>query len=386
MAGLHDLLAIQFGEKSRDYAWEAGRKAEAFQIRTINPDGSGAELSRNEFASRLAGALSSFGPDVVFVPGWGFRGALLAIAWCVNNRCPFVVMSESTSWDAQRSAWREWVKGHVLGLASAALAGGTPHREYLEKLGLERRRISLGYDVVDNDFFSRAAVSKSDAPPFFLASARFVKKKNLFSLIKAFFLYAQTLPSASAPWNLCLLGDGELKGGLIEYCEELGIEVVAHAPWVKSDEARESLKPLVYMPGFQQIDDLPAFYKRAGCFIHASTIEQWGLVVNEAMASSLPVIVSHRCGCAQDLVRDGFNGFEFDPSNVKELAGLMFRVSSMPEESRSAMGEASQEIIKKWGPARFAAGAEEAISTAIEKSRAKAGWMDRLLVEVLSRT
>ena len=386
MAGLHDLLAIQFGEKSRDYAWEAGREAEAFQIRTINPDGSGAELSRNEFASRLAGALSSFGPDVVFVPGWGFRGALLAITWCVDNRCPFVVMSESTSWDSHRSAWREWVKGRVVGLASAALAGGTPHQEYLEKLGMEGGRISPGYDVVDNKFFSRAAVNNSGAAPFFLASARFVKKKNLFLLIKAFSLYVHTAQASSARWNLCLLGDGELKGELLEYCSNLGVEVFAHEPWVELDKVRATLKPVVYMPGFQQIEDLPAFYSRAVCFIHASTVEQWGLVVNEAMASSLPVIVSHRCGCAQDLVREGINGFTFDPSNVNELAGLMTRVSSMSEESRAAMGLASQEIIKEWGPTRFAAGAEQAIATAVEKSRAKAEWMGRMLVEVLSRT
>ena len=325
----------------------------------------------------------------MFVPGWGFRGALLAITWCVvDNGCPFVVMSESTSWDAQRSAWREWVKGRVLGLASAALAGGTPHRAYLEKLGMERGRISLGYDVVDNDFFSASVVPKSekcDARPYFLASARFVKKKNIFSLIRAFSLYSQSPQKATVPWNLCLLGDGELKGEIIAYCAELGVQVVAHAPWENSNKTRSGFKPVVYMPGFQQIGDLPVFYSRAGCFIHASTIEQWGLVVNEAMASMLPVIVSHRCGCAQDLVQERINGFTFDPSNVNELAGLMSRVSSMSEESRAAMGLASQEIIKEWGPSRFAAGAEQAIATAIEKPRKKAAWADRLLLEVLSR-
>ncbi|NBS53523.1 MAG: glycosyltransferase [Spartobacteria bacterium] len=256
----------------------------------------------------------------------------------------------------------------------------------MEKLGMESGRISVGYDVVDNDFFSLSAVNKSDAAPFFLASARFVKKKNLFSLIKAFSIHVHTAQSSSAPWNLCLLGDGELKDELLEYCSKLGVEVFAHAPWGELDKARMTLKPVVYMPGFQQIEDLPVFYSRAVCFIHASTVEQWGLVVNEAMANSLPVIVSHRCGCAQDLVREGINGFTFDPSNVNELAGLMSRVSSMSEESRSAMGLASQEIIKEWGPARFAAGAKQAIATAIEKSRLKAGWMGRMLVEVLSRT
>jgi glycosyltransferase involved in cell wall biosynthesis len=47
--------------------------------------------------------------------------------------------------------------------------------------------------------------------------------------------------------------------------------------------------------------------------VHASTTEQWGLVVNEAMAAGLPVLVSDRCGCAPDLVEVGVNGFTFDP-------------------------------------------------------------------------
>jgi 1,2-diacylglycerol 3-alpha-glucosyltransferase len=57
----------------------------------------------------------------------------------------------------------------------------------------------------------------------------------------------------------------------------------------------------------------------ASAFIQASTTEQWGLVVNEAMASGLPVLVSERCGCAPDLVKNGVNGYTFDPYDIKEI-------------------------------------------------------------------
>ena len=72
-------------------------------------------------------------------------------------------------------------------------------------------------------------------------------------------------------------------------------------------------------------------------FVHASASEQWGLVVNEAMAAGLPVIVSERCGCAPDLVREGVNGLTFDPCDVAELAGLMERVAAMADWQRAAM-------------------------------------------------
>ena len=51
-------------------------------------------------------------------------------------------------------------------------------------------------------------------------------------------------------------------------------------------------------------------------------------MVNEAMASGLPVLVSNRCGCAQDLVQEGVNGFTFDPYNVEQLAQLMLKISA----------------------------------------------------------
>jgi glycosyltransferase involved in cell wall biosynthesis len=164
---------------------------------------------------------------------------------------------------------------------------------------------------------------------------------------------------------LVLLGSGNGREELERYVSVNGIEGIVFA-------------------GFQQIDVLPRWYAGAGAFVHAALTEPWGLVVNEAMASGLPVIVSERCGCAQDLVQDGVNGFLFDPEKTEVLAGLMTKVAA-PDFPREAFGEASRRIIAKWGPERFAAGLQAAAQAAMQAGARRLGWLDRVLLEILSR-
>jgi glycosyltransferase involved in cell wall biosynthesis len=163
-----------------------------------------------------------------------------------------------------------------------------------------------------------------------------------------------------------LLGDGPLKSDLCHLISDL------------------RLQHCVLLPGFKQYDELPVYYGHASAFIHASTTEQWGLVVNEAMASGLPVLVSSRCGCAQDLVKNGVNGFTFDPCNVEEMAQLMIQISAFKPFRLSAFGAASSEIIANWGPERFAEGMSAAVKIAMSTPPYKAGILDRLLLKLLA--
>ena len=65
-------------------------------------------------------------------------------------------------------------------------------------------------------------------------------------------------------------------------------------------------------------------YGLASAFVHPSTTEQWGLVVNEAAAAGLPLIVSERCGCAPELVRQGVTGFLFDPYDIDAICSRYY--------------------------------------------------------------
>jgi glycosyltransferase involved in cell wall biosynthesis len=141
----------------------------------------------------------------------------------------------------------------------------------------------------------------------------------------------------------------------------------------------------VVFAGFRQVEELPFFYGGAGVFIHPAVSEPWGLVINEAMASELPILSSGNVGAAEELVQEGVNGFLFDPEDVEELAGLMARMSGMSSEERLAMGRASERLILEWGPERFARGAQEAVRVAMYAPMKCAGILDRILLEVLIR-
>jgi glycosyltransferase involved in cell wall biosynthesis len=192
----------------------------------------------------------------------------------------------------------------------------------------------------------------------------------------------------NSPWNLCLLGDGPLRADLIAQCKAHGLAIAEGAPWQQLPTANcqpstVSSTPTVFFPGFRQIDELPRFYARAGCFIHPALVEPWGLVVNEAMACGLPVLASNRCGCATDLVQDGINGFIFDPSSVEQLTDLMTRVSAF-DFPLSAFSAESTRIIGNWTPARFAENLQSAAKHAIECGACRhRGISSRILLNCL---
>jgi 1,2-diacylglycerol 3-alpha-glucosyltransferase len=423
-----ELTAIEVAASSADYAWtrEAGtadrnrpgtRALDGSHFRhvTLFERGTSREVHRRELARRMNQALDDCAPDVVCIPGWSDRPALVALHWCAERNVPVVAMSESTEWDDHRIWWKEFTKRKLVSLCGAAFVGGTPHKDYIVKLGMPKELVFFGYDSVDNRYFENKAEDcrrqKSEyrtryklPENYFLASARFIEKKNLALLLEAYAAYrkqveASSRPpfpsrqgatelvaagllgdsgseegrpgpaplSTSDPWDLVLLGDGPLRPELSRRVSDLRLDASVH------------------LPGFKQYPDLPAFYALANVFVHASSTEQWGLVVNEAMACGLPVMISNRCGCASELVREGENGFTFNPTNRQELADLMVRMSGLGV-NLNAMGKRSREIVAEWSVDRFAESMKAACEAAIGGSRKERGRLARATLAISLQT
>jgi glycosyltransferase involved in cell wall biosynthesis len=105
-------------------------------------------------------------------------------------------------------------------------------------------------------------------------------------------------------------------------------------------------------------------------------------VVNEAMAAMLPVVVSHRCGCAAELVREGTNGFVVDPYDVERIATAMLNIAGGAHDRRS-MGLASRDIVAQWSPERFARNLTAAAKAAMKEPRPRPDIIDRVLLWLL---
>jgi 1,2-diacylglycerol 3-alpha-glucosyltransferase len=367
------LTVIELTAVDDTYAWSRVDGAPNFTRLTLFADEDVDRKPKIELTRQLHRALAAADPDVVAIPGWSHAGALAALLWCLRKGRPAVLMSDSGMHDDVRRRTREAAKRRLVRLFRSAIVAGAPQREYACALGLSPGTVFDGYDAVDNEHFERGArqARLAEEPGrqrlglprrFFLASSRFVAKKNLLGLLDAYATYRRE--TGAEAWRLVLLGDGELRAQ------------------IESRIARLDLAGDVVLPGFQQYEALPVYYGLASAFVHASTAEQWGLVVNEAMAAGLPVIVSQRCGCVPDLVRDGINGFTFDPGDVRELADHMARVAS-EQCDRATMGAASRRIIADWGLQRFAHGLMSAVDVALSRQPPRAGWADRLLLSAL---
>ena len=368
------VVGIEGSRRSTVYAWEPRVGEERFARRTLFSDGAIDDKPAAEMVGAVRAALDEADPAVVCITGWSHSEALAMLLWAREHDRPVVMMSESTAHDAARSVVREAIKRHIVGLCDAALVGGKAQRAYVEALGMPADRVFIGYDAVDNDFFARgAAVARADAAAvrarfglperYFLTSCRFIAKKNLARLIQAFAAYRGV--AGVGAWHLVLVGDGELRADLEAQAQALGIGDAVH------------------FMGFRQYDDLPAFYGLAGGFVHVSTVEQWGLVVNEALAAGLPVIVSRTTGCAGDLVEEGVNGWTVDPLDVAAITARLTELAA-PATDRVAMGLAGARIVADYGPARFGDGLAAAIERATLAAPRRAGWLSRWLLARLA--
>jgi glycosyltransferase involved in cell wall biosynthesis len=107
------------------------------------------------------------------------------------------------------------------------------------------------------------------------------------------------------------------------------------------------------------------------------------LVVNEAIASGLPVIVSNRCGCVPELVNG--NGFTFDPFDEHELATRLLQMTALSDDERKQLAEVSYAIAANFAPDRFREGLEQAATMAAKDARRTTGVMDRALLVASAR-
>jgi glycosyltransferase involved in cell wall biosynthesis len=359
------VLPLEFFDEDPDYAWDVQAEKRRVGVQALATDLRAAR-------GRIGEALDRFNPSVLAVPGWSEPLALHALAAAHDRGICAVLMSDSRAEDAERNAFFEKVKAKIITLFAAALVAGTPHREYLKMLGFPENRIITGYDVVDNEHFQaganaarqlsrRSSTVRGLPDRYFFCCARLIRKKNLLMLIDAFDRYRRSCPVP--PWDLVIAGDGPERRTIEQQILAFGL-----------GRSVRLLGQLTY-------DQLPTVYGLARVFVMPSKTDQWGLVVNEAMAAGLPVLVSRGAGCSQDLVNQGVNGYVFDPSDPKSLEQLLTRMST--SEDLVSMGRESQRVIHEWGPSRFADG----LISAAELSRVPRPGnrpLGRLITGVLS--
>lgn len=232
--------------------------------------------------------------DALIVAGYNHITLLAAILWAVKTRTPFFLMCEShlrsprVGWQQRlKRPFLEWIVRNSAGV----LPTGQLASEYMANFGAPREKMTRFPNTPDlarlESEISRLRQNQASPVPPQLAGrplilfvGRLIPKKRAELVIRAFHgIQAETQA------GLVIVGDGPLRAKLEELVRELG------------------LTERVHFAGFLQPDQVFGWYAVA-CVLVLPSSETWGVVVIEALAAGVPVIVSNEVGCYPDVVDD----------------------------------------------------------------------------------
>jgi len=274
--------------------------------------------------------LHSFRPDAVGVGGWNQPAFWQALVYCRIARVPLLVWIESTARDARsESPPLELAKRALIRAAAGAFVPGRASAEYARSLGVDD--IATAPNAVEAALFDVGADRTTHDTCTFLYVGRLDPEKGIDVLLDAF---------ARVPGELVLAGSGSDEAAL-------------HA------RASERVRFLGPVPR----DELPELYAAADVFVLPSRSEQWGMVLNEAAATGLPLIATDAAGAAYELVDDDLR---VRAGDADALATAMKRLAEHPE-LRATVGRRARRRVAALTPEAWA----EAVLSLAKRSRSQ---------------
>ena len=288
----------------------------------------------------LARKLSTECYTVMHLAGWGHPILIVAMLLGWYYRVP-VFLESDTPIPFGTPLWKRLFKRivypFIFRIPKTVLPAGTRQALYFRQYGVPSRKIRLAQMTVDVTRIiqlsdqSRILKGKdklrfefglAENQTVFIFVGRLESYKGIEDLLGAFGELSREMPNIA----LLIVGDGSQR------------EKVA---------AASIRNPTIRYLGRLESEEVVRAYNAADVAVLPASFEPWGLVVNEAMASGLPVIVSDRVGCADDLVKVRRTGLIF-PAECK--AGLKDAMQYMVENpaDRKKMGNQGRQLISSW--------------------------------------
>lgn len=334
-----DLTVIYAAETVAGRTWRVEPRHSAVFLRGVRVPGADRVLHHDyPLTLGIVPALERARPEVVVVSGWSTFTAQATIAWCRARDVPYVLVVESHD-EGPRAGWRRKIKGavvpRVVGSSSGALVTGTLARRSMVARGAPPERVRVFANTIDVEEFGRQADR--------LAASR------------------QELRAA-----LGAAADDVVVLSVARLAPEKGHDVLVHAVaeaddprlllvFAGSGPERERLEDLARVRAVRAVfagdldwERIVETYVAADLFALLSEREPWAVVVNEAAACGLPLLLSNRVGAAHDLLRNGENGVLVEAGDVDAAAAALRRLAA-DEGLRRAYGTRSRELARDWG-------------------------------------
>jgi len=298
--------------------------------------------------------------DAVIVSGWNYKAAWQTFFACWSNRIPVMVRGDShlhTRRNLPKRIAKYLFYRAFLSRMDAALAVGKWSSEYYAHYGVPKDRISVVPHVVDEDRFfhetsmfagQQAELRKlwniDEDAVVFMFCGKLIEQKHPLDFIQAVLIARQSNDHIVG----LVVGDGPLRKA--------------------AEAATGPSRNTIVFAGFQNQSQLPSMYALSDVIVLPSNAEEtWGLVINEAMLSGLPAIVSDQVGCGPDLVIPGVTGSVFPIGDVEALAQLMVNYAEQPQKIRSMGANAQKHVLDHYGIRQAVNGVIESLEYVITR-------------------
>ncbi|MBE6529777.1 MAG: glycosyltransferase family 4 protein [Ruminococcaceae bacterium] len=271
--------------------------------------------------------------DLVVVMDFSGKEPVRLLSLCRRKKVPYLVNCDGVMLFRHGNFLRDWIKTYLLGKASAYLASGAHAKQYFLQYGADENKIRFHpfTSIYESDLLSaplspdeKAALRKNLGLPqgkLCIAVGRYIPLKRYDVLLN---LWKQMPPDV----HLLLIGGGPEKERYQAILAESGLQNVI-------------------LEDFHPFGELMEYYRAADLFLHPTSYDVWGLVVNEAMANGLPVVVSDTCVAGLELIQNGKNGYVVHLGEDEEFLQKAKSIL-VDDDLRASMAESAIETIRNY--------------------------------------
>ena len=275
-------------------------------------------IDRPKFSDADISQLVNESFDLYICCGWADR-LCLRLAKVLHGNGTKTVLAIDTPWQGAAKQYVHCLlsRFYLTRIFDWAWGAGEPQLRYLRRLGFSSSRIRRGYYCADTALFAPIGAERTACPHVFLYVGRYVAAKNMRRMERAFLKAVSQVPNGD--WVLRCIGGGDL------WNERTIDSRIEHLGWKTPKEIRDCAK-------------------ESGCFVLPSVYEPWGVVVHEAALMGLPMICSDRVQSATAYLKEGENGYLFDPLDEDDIASVFKRVMALGDDELLAKGKRSHQL------------------------------------------
>jgi glycosyltransferase involved in cell wall biosynthesis len=259
-------------------------------------------LNKNLFAKKY---------DAILLFGWNNILYIKTFFLAKLHRVPLILRAE-TNFEHKINYFKKIIKFLILffffRFIDYFLYIGSLNRKFYLSLGVSKKKLYFAPYSVDNKFFLNkkkigVTINNRFKKKIILFVGKFIERKN----VKEFLNLAESLKNDTR-FNFLMVGDGHQ----INFCNQ----------FIKNNKLFN-----IKVAGFKNQRELKNIYNKAFLLVVPSKYETWGLVINEAMASDLPVICSKNCSSSKDLIIHDKTGYIYDIGDIKFLQKTIIKLA-----------------------------------------------------------